>query len=167
MKHFIKTRKGIKMNKKKIIILAILFVGIVCLALSPASADGKTYKTDKLYFKYNGDSKKPVSSFSKSIDSKTSVNGFYNYPKNINSQHSANYVNVEISGKVISYKQYKPNYKPSKIIVMFKKNENGKTYYSSKTFTKFENMDGYSYFSGYSPKNNYKPQYTIVYYKKI
>jgi len=169
MKHFIKAKKRDKMNKKKIIIFAILFVGVVGLALSPASAGSKTYKTGKLYFKYNGDSKRPISKLYKSIDSKTEIEGLYTYPKNKNSQQIANSMIIGMAGKVDkkSYKQYKPNYKINKAVIMFKKTVKGKTYYSSKTFTKFYQDMGNGYMTDYSPKNNYKPYYAIVYYKKV
>ena len=156
------------MNKMKIMILAILFVGVVGLALSNVSAADNTYKTGKIYFKYNGDKKYPSSEFSKNLDKKTEVFGFYNYPRNINSQHPANFMQIGIDGKMTkSYSQYKPSFKPSKITVFFKKTSNGKTSYSSKSFTKFSPNEGYGYSISYSPKNNFQPNYAIVYYKKI
>jgi len=156
------------MNRKKIIILAILFVIVVGLALSPVNAANETYKTGKLYFKYNGDSKSPCSEFTKSIDSKNQVYGFYIYPNNKNTYiYPANFMGVGTEGKYTKKGQYKPNYKPTKATVMFKKTVKGKTHYSSKTFTKFYKDFEFSYISGYEPKNNYKPYYAIVHYKKI
>ena len=157
------------MNKKKIIILTILFVAIAGLTLSPASAATKTYKTGKLYFKYNGNGEVQFPQFSKSIDSKSELFGYYipsNYKKY--SQNGKNYMSVGTQGKISkSGQQYNPNYKPSKIKVMFKKTVKGKTYYSSKTFANIDSDLCYSHSVNYKPKNNYNPHYAIIYYKKI
>ncbi|MBZ9569953.1 hypothetical protein KQY27_00070 [Methanobrevibacter sp. TMH8] len=154
------------MNKKNLILLVILFVGVAGLALSPVSADTKIQKTNKLYFKYNGDTKHPGSSFNKSISKKSLIYGYYNYnsSKNKDTQDGPNYMGLGISGK----KSYTwPDYKPTKILVQFKKNMNGKTYYSSKIFTYKGGSDlPYGYKIGYWPKNNYKPYYAVFYYKK-
>ncbi|MCL2156926.1 MAG: hypothetical protein FWH54_02770 [Methanobrevibacter sp.] len=157
------------MNKKKMIILAILFLAVVGLALNSVSAAGKTYKTGKLYFKYNGDKKIPRSDFTKKINNRSEFYGYYNYPNNLGMQDPANYMKVGIEGKIIGKKYYKPNYKPTKVYIMFKKTVKGKTYYSSKTFTKFvSTLDrGEDYARPYTPKNNYKPYYAIFYYKKV
>ena len=156
------------MNKKKIIILVILFVAVAGLALSPASAVTKTYTTGKLYFKYNGDSKRPYSEFSKSLNSKTEVRGFYNYPNNKESQHPPNFMLIGIDGKLTkNYNQYEPTCKPTKMIVKFKKTVNGKTVYFTKTFKKFNSWEGFGYYTSYTPKNYFKPQYAVIYYKKV
>ncbi|MCL2114712.1 MAG: hypothetical protein FWH29_00645 [Methanobrevibacter sp.] len=157
------------MNIKKMIILAILFVAVVGLALNSVSAVGKTYKTDKLYFKYNGDKNIPRSDFTKKINNRSEFYGYYNYPNNHRMQDSANYMKVGIGGKYIGKKYYKPNYKPTKVYILFKKTVKGKTYYSSKTFTKFgSTLDmGNDHALPYNPKNNYKPYYAIFYYKKV
>jgi hypothetical protein len=44
-------------------------------------------------------------------------------------------------------------------MIKFKKTVQGKKYYSTRTFNGKEVI--------YEPKNNYKPYYTVVYYKKI
>lgn len=157
------------MNKKKIIILAILFVAVAGLTLNSVSAASKTYKTEKLYFKYDGDSKSPASTFTKSIDSKNQVYGFYIHSNNKRAYiYPPNCMGVGTEGKYNKNgPQYKPNYKPTKATVMFKKTVNGETYYSSKTFTKFYKDFEYSYISSYEPKNNYKPYYAVIHYKKI
>ena len=142
------------MNKKKIIILAILFVAVAGLALAPASEAAKTYKTGKLYFKQEPD-KRHSSFVTKKLNKNSAIWGFYVYPKG-NSQYSANTVYVGTN----KYIDTKPDYKPTKIVIKFKKKVKGKTYYSTKTF--------YSkYGVSYQPKNNYQPYYCIVYYKKV
>ncbi len=143
----------VRMNKKKIIILGILFVAVAGLALGSASAATKTHKTDKLYFKSH--SKDKYSSFTKKIDRVNSIDGVYVYPKNYDAQNAPNSVMVGISGKSLD----DSDYKATKIIIKFKKKVNGKTYYSTKTFNK-----SWVY---YKPKNNYRPYYSIVYYKKV
>lgn len=50
---------------------------------------------------------------------------------------------------------------------MFKKTVKGKTYYSSKTFTKFNKSMKDGYVTSYEPKNNYNPYYAVFYYKKV
>ena len=69
-----------KMNKKKIIILIILFVAIAGLALTPVSAATKTYKTGKLYFKQDKD-KRHSHTPTKKINKKSEIWGIYVYPK--------------------------------------------------------------------------------------
>jgi hypothetical protein len=140
-----------KMEKRKIIILAILFVAIAGLALAPVSAATKTYKTGKLYFKpYE---KNKFDSFAKKLNNANIIEGLYTYPK-VASQGEPNSVWV-------GFRDAKPGtkyYKITKITIKFNKKVNGKTYYSTKNFNKS--------IVYYKPKNNYKPYYCIVYYKK-
>ena len=140
------------MNKKKMIILAILLVAVAGLALAPVSAATKIYKTDKLYFKQMADKRHSITP-TKKINKNSEIWGFYIYPK-ASSQYSPNTVCVGTS----KYMDVEPDYKATKIIINFKKKVNGKTYYSTKTFKNSE--------VSYKPKNNYKPNYCIVYYKK-
>jgi len=140
------------MNKKRIIILAILFVAIAGFVLAPVSAVNKTYKTGKLYFKV--EKKNKITSFDKKINGKNRISGFYIYPKNTQTQMNPNTLFVEIYKKGSN----SPDYKITKTIIKFKKTVKGKTYYSTKTFK----GNGVIY----EPKNNYKPYYALVYYKK-
>jgi len=150
------------MNKKKIIILAILFVAVAGLALAPVSEAAKTCKTDKLYFKQGAD-KKYSSFVTKNINKNSEIWGFYIYPK-ADSQHAPNTVYIGTN----KHLDGKPDYKATKIVIQFKKKVNGKTYYSKKTF--YNNKPKKNWFGGqlsYKPKNNYKPHYAVVYYKKV
>ena len=152
------------MNKKKIIILTIMFVAIVGLTLAPANAATKTYNTGKLYFKektLGGEYDKRFSSFpTKKIDSKAKniLEGFYSYPKT-ESQGAPNTVVISLGLMDSS-----PDYKMTKVFINFKKKVNGKTVYSTKTFT---NSQVKSNWLSYKPKNNYQPNYCIIYYQKI
>ncbi|MCL2686943.1 MAG: hypothetical protein FWE58_00195 [Methanobrevibacter sp.] len=138
------------MNKKKIIILAILFVAVAGFALEPASAAAKTHKTDKLYFKQYEKNKFDV--FVKKLNKANIIEGLYTHPK-VTSQGEPNSV-------LVGFRESYPakQYKITKIKIKFKKTVKGKTYYSTKTFNKNSVY--------YKPKNNYRPHYAIVYYKK-
>ena len=143
------------MEKKKILILLILFVAIGGLTVSSVVAT-KTYQTGKLYFKDKSDGRH--SSFpTMKIDSKrkNKISGFYVFPKNKNTQMNPNTVFVEfIKNGGRNY----PDYKITKTVITFKKTVNGKTEYSSKTIHGNEVI--------YEPKNIFKPYYCIVHYKK-
>jgi len=150
------------MNKKKIIILIILFVAIAGLALAPVSAATKTYKTGKLYFKQDKDKRYSFTPTIK-INKNTEIGGCYVYPK-VDSQYEPNTVYVGTN----KYMGEIADYRATKIIIKFKKKVNGKTFYSTKTF--YYNKPKKEWLYGeltYKPKNNYQPYYCIVYYKKI
>jgi len=103
-------------------------VAVVGLALAPASAATKTYKTGNLYFKQEPD--KRYSSFvNKNINKNSAVWGFYVYPK-ASSQYSPNTVYLGTN----KYIGGESDYKVTKIVIKFKKKVKGKTYYSTKTF---------------------------------
>jgi len=146
------------MNKKKIIILAILFVAVAGFALAPASAATKTYKTGKLYFKQESDKRHSVTPVKK-INKNSEISAFYVYPKG-DSQYSRNTVYVRTNKNMGEISDYRA----IKLVINFKKKVNGKKYYSTRTFkgSKVKN----NRFS-YVPKNNFKPNYCIVYYKKM
>jgi len=150
------------MDKKKIIILTILFVAVAGLALAPVSEAAKTQKTDKLLFKQESD-KRHSSFTTKNINKNSAIWGFYVYPK-ASSQYSKNTLYIGTN----KYMDVKSDYKSTKIVIKFKKKVTGKTYYSTRTF--YNNKPKKNWANGqfsYKPKNNYKPHTAVVYYEKV
>ncbi|MDR2967529.1 MAG: hypothetical protein LBU74_06235 [Methanobacteriaceae archaeon] len=144
------------MNKKKILILLILFVAVAGFALAPASAVTKK-TTGKIYFK---DSNFPVV---KKVGPKIQdVIDLFHCSKNHNHK---NHVGSGYPGYQTVIGMNNAYFPPSKYHLVsakitFVKKVNGKNYYTTKKF-KANNRD----FIGYNAKKGYKPYYARVTYK--
>ena len=141
------------MEKKKIIILLILFVAVAGLTISSTNAATKT--TGKIYFK---DGK----SVTKSLGNKQILNVYYTSKR---SEGQGLWSPNTMVINIYSSNHKPPKYELVKATVKFSKKVNGKTYYSTKTFkaTKSELSDNKWIY--YSPKNSYKPYSAVVTYK--
>ena len=143
------------MEKKKILILLILFVAVVGLTMSSATAVTKT--TGKIYFK---DGKSVI----KSLGNKQILHVYYT-SKGSGGQGLWIPNTMVINMYTSDYSLVK--YKLVKATVKFSKKVKSKTYYSIKAFTATKSELSDNKWIHYYPKNSYKPYYAVVTYKTI